>query len=251
VQHSIYDPENKFNRILLKALDLVGRLSTQVGTRAAVAQIRLNFPDLPDLAVNDALFERLPWSRKTEAYRKAIDIARLLLLNYHPDIRGGKEDVVALMFDMNKLWERYIIQILRRSAPHGWTVEDRENRLFWRGEAEKKAHLKPDIVLLHPESDKIVLDTKWKVVDGRPSDHDLRQLFAYQHHWIAPQGYLVYPDTQLNVAKGRFQNSQYALHVMGVDVLLSNAVLNPHLGLLIWEKLLDLPPQNEHPAILS
>jgi 5-methylcytosine-specific restriction enzyme subunit McrC len=238
VQHSTYDRENKFNCILQKALHLVARLCTQASLRAHVAQLLIDFPELPDIAVDEALFQRLPWTRKTEGYRKAIDIARLLLLNFHPDIRGGEENVIALMFDMNQLWERYMMQILRHAAPDGWTVEGQRRALFWEADGLPDANLKPDIVL-HGSGCTIILDTKWKLLDGgRPSDADIRQLFAYQHKWKAEEGFLVYPDTSLHVANGRFHASIFRLHVMGVQVIDADGNLNNALGTGIWNEVL-------------
>ncbi len=238
VQHSIYDRENQFNCILIKALHLVAHISPHASLRGRVAQLLLDFPELPDIAVHEPLFERLPWSRKTEGYRKAIGIARLLLLRYHPDIRGGREDVIALMFDMNQLWERYVVQLLRHAAPPGWTVEAQQRQLFWEAAGLPDANLKPDIVLRGPEGGMIVLDTKWKLIEGgRPADADLRQLFAYQHRWNSEHGYLVYPDADSKITQGRFHDSNYHCHVMGVNVLDAQGRLNPTLGADIWEML--------------
>lgn len=237
VQHSTYDRKNKFNCILRQALVLVARLSVQVQVRARVAQLLLDFPELTELAVSESLFERLPWSRKTEGYRTAIGIARLLLLNYHPDIRGGREDVLALMFDMNQLWERYVIQTLRGTAPADWTVDGQCKHIFWETEGLHPVSIKPDILLQGPDDRTIVLDTKWKVIDGRPSDHDLRQLFAYQHRCKAVHGYLVYPDLATQSRLGKFQASDYHCHIMSVKVIDNDGRLSGQLGEDLWELL--------------
>jgi 5-methylcytosine-specific restriction enzyme subunit McrC len=241
VQHTTYDRENSFNCILFKALRLIERICTQATLRGRIRQILLDFPELPDMAITESTFNRLPWSRKTDAYRKAISIARLLLLNFHPDIRKGHEDVMALMFDMNQLWERYILQMLRRSAPDGWAVEGQSRNLFWHSE-QHTAHLKPDIVLHGPADRSIVLDTKWKLLNGnRPNDHDLRQLFAYQHQWKAREGFLVYPDSALSLVPGKFRESHHACNVLGVTVL-QDGRLNPDLGSAIWDTILPSMP---------
>jgi len=69
----------------------------------------LNFPEMSGIKITDALFEKLPFDRKTESYKNAIEIARLILLNYHPDVSTGQHDVLALMFDMNILWEQFVL----------------------------------------------------------------------------------------------------------------------------------------------
>lgn len=53
--------------------------------------------------------------------------------------------------------------------------------------------VKPDLVLTSPQGERIVIDTKWKLIrDGRPSDADLKQMFVYNLYWktdrSTPQG---------------------------------------------------------------
>jgi 5-methylcytosine-specific restriction enzyme subunit McrC len=69
---------------------------------------------LPNIKTDEAFFEKLVYSRKTEPYKKGIDIAKLLFLNYYPDVNKGKNDVLALMFDMNRLWEKFVFTSLRK-----------------------------------------------------------------------------------------------------------------------------------------
>ncbi|HNU62307.1 MAG: hypothetical protein M0R67_00860 [Candidatus Cloacimonas sp.] len=43
-----------------------------------------------------------------------MDIARLLLCNYHPDLKSDRNNVLTLMFDMNLLWESFIYHSIRK-----------------------------------------------------------------------------------------------------------------------------------------
>jgi 5-methylcytosine-specific restriction enzyme subunit McrC len=42
-------------------------------------------------------FERLAFGRNTERSRRAIQLARLIILNYSPDLHGGREHVIAIL----------------------------------------------------------------------------------------------------------------------------------------------------------
>ena len=70
------------------------------------------FPECKSVKVSEKLFQRLVYSRKTERYRQAIELARIILLNYHPDLKGGSYNILAIMLDMNHLWESYIYYVL-------------------------------------------------------------------------------------------------------------------------------------------
>jgi 5-methylcytosine-specific restriction enzyme subunit McrC len=105
------------------------------------------------------------------------------------------------MFDMNRLWEEYVLQILRKGNDGSWQIKGQESQLFWR-----RKTIRPDIVL-EKEGVKYVIDTKWKVIDSnRPSDADLKQMYVYNHHWNAQQSMLLYPNDGLQTYNsGKFE----------------------------------------------
>src|SRR5699024_7810984 len=124
-----------------------------------------------------------------------INIARLILLNYHPDISQGRQSVLALMFDMNKLWEKYMIMLMRRHLGDRFKVGAQKGKVFWQAKNLAK-RLKPDILLEKRSnpSEKIVIDTKWKIPSHmEPSDEDLRQMFAYNRLFKCQKSILLYP----------------------------------------------------------
>lgn len=211
VRHTVYDAQHQLNQILLKTIRLIHGISNASSLRSKVGSLLLRFPELPDIKVSDSLFNRLNHDRKSEHYKKAIDIARLLLLNYHPDISSGRNNVLALMFDMNDLWERWVLRRLQQKAPRGWDVSGQERDEFWipeKGRGSKK-NIIPDIVITKPDKTKIVVDTKWKLPqDLRPSDADLKQMFSYNRRFNSRHSILLYPGQHKDY-KGSFFDSKY------------------------------------------
>lgn len=164
-RHTIYDVEHLLHRSY-KAIGLIRRLSTQADLHGRIGALQLHFPDMPDLKVSEATFERVVYDRKTMPYKNAIDIAYLLLLNYHPDVKGGSKDVLAIMFDMNLLWEKFVYLSLARSKEPDWEVEEQVERDFWKKDKNRYyQQLKPDIVIKFG-AQRFVLDTKWKNLNG-------------------------------------------------------------------------------------
>ncbi len=193
VRHSTYDVEHTFHKLIWKTIQLLRRINTNAVLQSRIGSLTLQFPEMPDLQVSAATFDKLSWNRKTEPYRKVMKIAEMLLLNFHPDVSRGQNHVLALMFDMNLLWEKFVVACLRKNLKE-YTVRAQTSQSFWESrEGKMKTDMRPDILIEKGET-KIVLDTKWKNLDDqKPSPEDLRQMFAYQVFFGAEKTALVYP----------------------------------------------------------
>lgn len=205
VKHNIYDQEHPLNCVLYKTLKLLHRINTNAALSSRIGALLLNFPELEDIKVDTAFFEKIQYTRKTEPYENAINIARLILLNYHPNLSTGRNGVLALMFDMNLLWEQFVYKSLRKYLKEGYTVKAQASKPFW-----GSVKMKPDI-LIENGNEKIVLDTKWKNIgDNNPSPEDLRQMYAYSKFHGNALTALVYPSDGKNdfYAKDFYENKQ-------------------------------------------
>lgn len=101
--------------------------------------------------------------------------------------------MLALLFDMNSLWEEYVLEKMKKEALN---LEDTEvygqsSKEFWQG-----VSIRPDIVV--KKKDQVfVIDTKWKnIQQSKPSTHDLRQMYVYNDYWESVQSMLLYPATE-------------------------------------------------------
>jgi 5-methylcytosine-specific restriction enzyme subunit McrC len=146
VNYTTYDAQHSIHSILYKALRLVKHINTKNALHSRIGALLLNFPEMPDVKVSEATFERITYNRKDEHYQTAIEIARLLLLNYHPDLSKGRNHVLALLFDMNVLWEKFVYVSLKK---HGKTykVSEQVRKDFWQPLNGTAGEIKPDIVI--------------------------------------------------------------------------------------------------------
>jgi 5-methylcytosine-specific restriction enzyme subunit McrC len=198
--HVFYDRNNPFNQILRVALDVLIRVSSNPHLVALARSLAILFEDLDVVEVTDRTFSRLPYTRNTERYRKALQLARLIILNYSPDVSGGREDVLAILFDMNSLFERFVyVQLKRAEAKNALrqiSFKAQVSRRFWSADGMQRS-IRPDIIAqigTGPDHERVVMDTKWKIPeDGRPGDADLQQMHTYNVQFGAHRSYLLYP----------------------------------------------------------
>lgn len=195
VRYTAYDQEHRLNAIIYKALGLLRRINRNPRLHGRIGSILLRFPEQKDFKVSEALFKGIVYDRKTTGYRHAIEFARLLLLNYHPDVTQGQEDVLALMFDMNLLWEKFIYASLLKDMEDSVDIAAQSFKSFWIPQKGQGVGMQPDIVVSRGERT-MVLDTKWKDLKGsNPTSDDLRQLYVYHDYFNAAKAALVYPGS--------------------------------------------------------
>ena len=235
-RHTNYDKNHLINQILHEALLLIDGLTQSPVLLDLIGRLKLDFPLVTRIKVNEKTFTGLPKGRKIEPYYKALEIAKLLLLNFRPDIRSGRNDMIALMFDMNMLWEEYVFRKLLTKLGSEWKVSAQRKKAFW----ENKV-IRPDIVLERGD-ETYVIDTKWKIPwNNKPDDNDLKQIYVYNHHWKAKHSILLYPrsaDQEDHFGTYHLPMDKDAHHCrLGfVDVLDGNR-LNPRIAKEIIQKL--------------
>jgi 5-methylcytosine-specific restriction enzyme subunit McrC len=242
--HQQYDHNHLICQLLFAALKKLHRYELHPSLVDKLNELIFSFPEVSDVPVTTRTAEKLVFDRKSEPYRQTVQIALMLLLDYRPELSTGNNSIFALMFDMNLLWEEYITHQLVKALPRGWRIKPQDETRFWRMGKTTKS-LRPDIVL-QTQNNKFIMDTKWKMPeDNVPSDHDLRQIFAYCHGWNAVCGILLYPANQLmrqDFLNGEFLfDPNYRTSIGRISVLDGNqSALNRNIGNDLIRKLVHL-----------
>jgi 5-methylcytosine-specific restriction enzyme subunit McrC len=193
--HQIYDKDHLIHQILHQALDIISNLSKGNYLYHQCKKTLLHFPEVKKIKANENTFFRITKNRKTAPYKTALAIARLIILNYAPNVSKGSEKMLALLFNMNSLWEEYILVKLKEKETENLKIYGQDNKYFWNG-----ITIRPDIIIKKNEGSEtrtIVIDTKWKKIDNsKPSTNDLRQMYVYNDYWNAQKAILLYPSTK-------------------------------------------------------
>ncbi len=209
-EHQVFDLNHPLHHAIKRALHIVRLTAVRPDLRADAEELVDHLDGIDAPVLRPEHLDRIRFDRATERYRDAYKLARLIILSFCPDVRRGREDVLAILFDMNLLFEEYVYRLLRRvEGPDcPWTFRRQAGQTFWQGEHLSKL-IRPDIVA-EPRgrcnAPRVILDTKWKIPrDRKPDDADLKQMYAYNLQWGAAHSLLLYPElSDSSHVSGRF-----------------------------------------------
>jgi 5-methylcytosine-specific restriction enzyme subunit McrC len=243
--HQVYDKDHLVHQVLYKALAIIEKCTKGSYLYSKCKTVQLDFPEVKIINVNEATFTKVPKNRKTAPYETALAIARLIILNYAPNVSSGNERMLALLFDMNSLWEEYVLIRLKHAAPSEVKVYGQESKSFW-----KNISIRPDIVI-DKGSHKFIIDTKWKNIDySEPSTHDLRQMYVYNDYWQSDKAMLLYPSNTTKEIKEEdfelFKNNKHACSLGKISIFyVDKETLSETIGTTILKWFGVIPPPSE------
>jgi 5-methylcytosine-specific restriction enzyme subunit McrC len=244
VEYQTFDHDIAVNRVLAAALEALSWCALSPSVACDVDACLARLPEIQLGGVTSGMIERIRLTRATQRYANALTYARMILAQQGPHLRAGRERVFALLFDMNTLWERYIVTLLRRAAPAGIHVHAQESHDFWTPLDHDVRRVRPDIVVRAEGAGGtgralLVIDTKWKLPPkGLPSDDDLKQMFVYNELLGGPRSMLLYPETSTSfAAAGIYAKKQHTCEQRHVGLCQggtwSSPAIKQQLGLLL------------------
>ncbi len=119
-----------------------------------------------------------------------------------------------MLFDMNKLFEAYVAEHIKKYFSDRFMVKIQAQEKFLFDEPRTFA-LKPDIILEGDE--KIILDTKWKF---KISEDDMYQMFAYAKRYGAKKIFILSPAEE-----DFYRAEDFGLKICNVDLFNMNLTI--------------------------
>lgn len=227
-----YDYLHPANQILRQAIAVLPGFTNNNRIRQRAMALKSRFPQLPQLNFSAAVFEKVTTDKSLSSYRTALNLSYLILRNYQPDFRRGGHPALAILFDMNQLFENFIYHQLVKVRKPNVTIYRQEQRPFW-----LRRSIRPDILIRYPDEN-VVLDTKWKILKHeKPAIEDLKQIFVYNQYFNAQKGILLYPGIkqQKDQLPQSFQPLPSGMNAGKCEVrfvnILKNNKLNPDIGI--------------------
>ncbi|MDC0360863.1 McrC family protein [Alphaproteobacteria bacterium] len=226
-------PDIALNQVMRAAITRLLRLAQAGDNQRILRELSFAYADVTDMPVKALRWDLITIDRTNQRWRDLLSFARLFLSDRHQRTSAGSIDGLALLFEMNTLFENYVARLLPRAmAGSGLRVvaQGGHRDSLYEGEVGR-FRTKPDLIIRQGDQVLMIIDTKWKRMTPQIDDPkqgvsqgDVYQLMAYSQLYKCPNVMLLYPH------HGELQPDQictrYAIGAKDAEAMLSVATLN-------------------------
>ena len=197
-EYLINRPANRLIKTALLKLSNYTRLATN---QKLLRELQFAFANVPTSKSVKQDINALKLDRGMVDYHSPIAWAKLILDGFSPLSMKGDSSALSLLFPMEAVFESYVASVLRKQLPDDVELTTQASSKYLVTHNDRNQfQLKPDLLMNFPDNSKLVLDTKWKLLDIEEynyglSQSDLYQMFAYGHKYLNGMGdlLLIYP----------------------------------------------------------
>lgn len=211
VAYDEFTADNPLNRVFRFVVERLWRLTRDADNFRRLGELQQWMEEvtlLPTITVADASPALV--SRLNQRYAPLLNLARLFLDGATLQLAADDLTTFAFVFDMNSLFETFVVNLVRRHREVVLPPELRPCdvlaqtagavRHLARTEDGPVFKLKPDLALRLDGQFRLLLDAKYKRLNQADRDlgvaqDDFYQMHAYAHRYDCPRILLIYPQT--------------------------------------------------------
>lgn len=202
-----FSPNRPENRLLHAALRRALAWTASQTNQQLARELCFVFVEVPVSEQPSTDFQRMRLDRGMAHYDGALAWARLILEDESPLTGAGGHRAPSLLFPMEAVFEAFVAKHLARQLGQGFALRAQTRSLSLVRHLEQDWFcLKPDLLVQASKVNRLVLDTKWKLIDAQQATSsdkygldqgDFYQLHAYGQNYLDGQGdvVLIYPRT--------------------------------------------------------
>lgn len=199
VHYDEYMVDRAENRLVKATLLKLQGITVSAENQKVIRQLLTAFEMVRPSVNYQKDFSKVVIDRNTKDYDMLMRWSRVFLLNKSFSTFSGGHNARALLFPMEKVFESYVAQQLKKVLIDlDWEIST-QDRGYYLFDSPRQFALRPDIVITREDRSKIILDTKWKSLVDKPrinygiSQADMYQMYAYAKKYDTPEIWLLYP----------------------------------------------------------
>jgi 5-methylcytosine-specific restriction enzyme subunit McrC len=224
-RYTVFTPDHPLNRVLKFCNSLLIRQTRVASNLTLLEENDALMSDVSHRPIRPSDLDPIQLDRLNRDYEPVLDLCRLLLESSTLNLRTGRVAQFAFVFDMNRLFEEFVAEFLRRHKSRIRLGDSRLAKVEYQhrlGRLFGEFNMDADLVLTDAAGRSLLVDTKYKVLDpkkrhGGLSQADFYQMYAYGS--AGKRGYddivLLYPTS--SVTQRTFHQGELRLHVRQFD----------------------------------
>lgn len=206
-QYDEFSTDRPENRLVHAALRRVLALTASQANHQLARELEFVFADVPVATQPKEDFQRVRRDRGMAYYADALAWSRIILDEESPLTGAGGYRAPSLLFPMEAVFEAFVAKHLAKQLDGPLVLKTQVQSHYLTRHLDRDwFRLKPDLLIQEGDSDTVVLDTKWKLLNGSLANgkekyglaqNDFYQMHAYGQRYLKGKGdvVLIYPKT--------------------------------------------------------
>lgn len=191
-EYDEFSENNLLNQLFLFVSTCLYNISNNSYNKKTLKFIINYYSDISFVRFDKFKVRRIKLTRNQELFKKSFNLAKMFIEQTSVDLSKNKFENITLVWDMNKLFEEFVFELIKRKIPECQAIAQKPKRLLKRENATRR-DTKVDILVQNP---KVIIDTKYKKFTDFDdiSSADIYQVTTYCLLHNYKRAILLYPQ---------------------------------------------------------
>lgn len=211
-EYDEFSENNLLNQLFLFVSTCLYNISNNSYNKKTLKFIINYYSDISFVRFDKFKVRKIKLTRNQELFKKPFKLAKMFVEQTSVDLSKNKFENITLVWDMNKLFEEFIFELIKRKIPECKAIAQKPKRLLKRENVTRR-DTRIDILIQNPQ---VIIDTKYKKFTNFDdiSSADIYQVTTYCLLHNYKRAILLYPqydkkapdicDYQLNCAENNY-----------------------------------------------
>lgn len=198
-EYDEFSENNLLNQLFLFVSTCLYNISNNSYNKKTLKFIINYYSDISFVRFDKFKVREIKLTRNQELFKKPFKLAKMFVEQTSVDLSKNKFENITLVWDMNKLFEEFVYEILKRQT--SLSVSAQKGKRLLKNVDSKIRNTYVDILITKPQ--KIVVDTKYKELQSIQDfdNKDAFQVITYCLLHNTNKAVLIYPKFNNNINK--------------------------------------------------
>lgn len=198
-EYDEFSENNLLNQLFLFVSTCLYNISNNSYNKKTLKFIINYYSDISFVRFDKFKVSKIKLTRNQELFKKTFKLAKMFVEQTSVDLSKNKFENITLVWDMNKLFEEFVYEILKRQT--SLSVSAQKGKRLLKNVDSKIRNTYVDILITKPQ--KIVVDTKYKELQSIQDfdNKDAFQVITYCLLHNTNKAVLIYPKFNNNINK--------------------------------------------------